>query len=666
MLTRGGGYFFVGVLLYALLDWSMLIDRPSFLSFFSLPEHAWISFSSVTFLFVVFLSCILVFLMLFNVIGFGSILNLYKIPVVLGALFVALSALVLLENFIYTFSKESVLYSGRVLSFLYLVLVLAVWLAIYGVMSKKLAMDVGSNAGVWGSVLLGGVLLSGAGYAVVNLVVVCVESGRGGDEYFAVNEETNLNGSWSKAKPFKNIIFFAADGVEASQLSIYTGGDDITPHLSALSRNGLVIENPVTNASVTYGSLTAMLTGRYPVTTKVFRPHQMLFDEDSIKHFPYLLRRLGYHSIQEATPYYADAFDQNMRAGFDRVNQRSMGLWYPGEGTCLWRSPVALVAQRFLVRLWQRFKHLFTLEPPVNPYLLFASPEYARSTGFSDEDRMARVEQFIRQQASSQTPFFAHIHLMGTHCCYKKPLQLGLEESEAVDGAQLALQLREAITESDNHLGRLTTLLDELNLGASTLIVYSSDHTHGWGYEARVPLIFLLPDGPVGRRLTSAQLIDVVPTVLDYMGMRAPVWMEGRSLLDQDEGVEGDRPLFVVPKHKIPGTYKGEEVAAQGMLFSHVTAAERGFDFGAIAMVVCDRWYQLGLKSGELATGQVDDYRGECGKRGVIDAKDAKSLLLEHFRERGISGWSSGSHASDPDGVKTVSNPAGVGDQGDS
>lgn len=104
-----------------------------------------------------------------------------------------------------------------------------------------------------------------------------------------------------------------------------------------------------------------------------------------------------------------------------------------------------------------------------------------------------------------------------------------------------------AISELDHHIGRILDGLESLGRADRTVVVLLSDHGE-WlgdhlrlakGYPAddpvaRVPLVVRWPDGIVrpGRRVSDiVELIDVVPTVLQALGVPVPSDVQGQSLL---------------------------------------------------------------------------------------------------------------------------------------
>ncbi len=102
------------------------------------------------------------------------------------------------------------------------------------------------------------------------------------------------------------------------------------------------------------------------------------------------------------------------------------------------------------------------------------------------------------------------------------------------------------VTALDDQISRVLKKLDEMGIADNTVIVYAGDNGYFWGehrlfdkrwaYEEsiRVPFIVKHPGlaGANNRRAGQMALnIDVAPTILDIAGIKAPGFMEGRSLL---------------------------------------------------------------------------------------------------------------------------------------
>ena len=103
----------------------------------------------------------------------------------------------------------------------------------------------------------------------------------------------------------------------------------------------------------------------------------------------------------------------------------------------------------------------------------------------------------------------------------------------------------DAILQYDRYIEEVVALLKKEGLYENTLLVINSDHGFRWGVSSSLPLVFRFPDGEYqGVRKYNTQRIDIPHTVLGFLGIPIPDWMEGESLLD--EGRNDMKPIYVV------------------------------------------------------------------------------------------------------------------------
>ncbi len=99
------------------------------------------------------------------------------------------------------------------------------------------------------------------------------------------------------------------------------------------------------------------------------------------------------------------------------------------------------------------------------------------------------------------------------------------------------------MAEVDDNLGRLFAYLRGLGVWEETLIVFTSDHGEQmgdhWMYgkagffdqSYHVPMVIRWPGGPIGRRVAQfTEHVDVMPTLLEWLGIDAPRQCDGHSL----------------------------------------------------------------------------------------------------------------------------------------
>jgi arylsulfatase A-like enzyme len=110
----------------------------------------------------------------------------------------------------------------------------------------------------------------------------------------------------------------------------------------------------------------------------------------------------------------------------------------------------------------------------------------------------------------------------------------------------------------DDQLASLWKKLEELELLSNTLVIITSDHgetigEHGFldhGHnlyqeQVRIPLIIVDPKQWIGGKKisTHVQLIDIAPTILEYLNMDPDKTMQGKSLISLLNSVE-DRVIL--------------------------------------------------------------------------------------------------------------------------
>ncbi len=151
----------------------------------------------------------------------------------------------------------------------------------------------------------------------------------------------------------------------------------------------------------------------------------------------------------------------------------------------------------------------------------------------------------------------------------------------------------------------------------NTLIIYYSDHGLMWKIDRRIPLIFVFPDrAHVGRIQKTTQLIDIAPTVLDYLGVPIPNWMEGQSLLRPQE-ISKTRPIFTLKE----GSYNNEP-PLYGLI--------------SLTLNICHQWLNVHLPSKQVDWGTILNHSLVCPDDDFPKKGEWLNLMLEHLRERGF------------------------------
>jgi hypothetical protein len=400
-----------------------------------------------------------------------------------------------------------------------------------------------------------------------------------------------------------DILLLGSDGVEASHMSVYGFKRDTTPFLRTRINEALIVENAYPNATRTSGSLVSMLTGKLATHTRVYEQFGILKGRDAFEHLPGILRDLGYRSIHVSAFLFADPSAMrrpwNMRNAFDDYE-------------CFAVLPLALAVPysanvyffgEMIDRIDARVLHAmgFKTDEP-------ALAEIVSARSVTDEQRIEAVLDFME---ASQQPVFAHLHLLGTHPPYELRRRFFTEgktrRGKRRDDYDSSIRTFDERVEGIFDRLRRTGRLDD------TVIVLTSDHGRGWKF-VRVPLIFFFPNGEHrGVVASNAQLLDVAPTLVDYLGLAIPEWMEGESLLKT--APDPQRPILsvdVVPFAPPP--------------FPNI---------GHVGVTVCDQTSWLAPRVGSMNQEPVRGHTGPCDPSRLPRPAALRAMLVADLEHSG-------------------------------
>lgn len=420
-----------------------------------------------------------------------------------------------------------------------------------------------------------------------------------------------------------NIVILSGDGIAANHMSLYGYERPTTPFMDSVRDEFLVAENSFTNASDTGGAVVSLLTGKLPTTTRVIYPPDTLRGADSFEHLPALLKKIGYYNVDISMRHYADPFDLNMRGGFSEANFRK--LKHEG-GTLVSaiRSVPAFVHASQLIdriseRVSERFDHIWRGKPMSDPLAEVNRPDLR---WIRDPDRMKELERVIREAPS---PFFIHVHMMGTHGERFKPtIRVYSTEEDyhtlwSIDGYD------DAIMDFDRNVEATYQLLDELEILDSTLLIVTSDHGFSHRAVERLPMLMRLPgkthSGMLGG---NTERLDIAPTILHVLGLPKQEWMEGASMLTDGSGSPASRDIFA--------TGSRSEKTADGNFWSVSKVEPPWYSLGRLFLIHCDQGFTLNVDTLEVVEQEVVGSNAHCDER--ISPEEARARLYRHLEEK--------------------------------
>jgi hypothetical protein len=185
-----------------------------------------------------------------------------------------------------------------------------------------------------------------------------------------------------------------------------------------------------------------------------------------------------------------------------------------------------------------------------------------------------------------------------------------------------------AIYQWDAYAQEIYKLLEDMGELDNTLLVFSSDHAWQHRIDETLPLIIRLPKGEAtGYVEQASQSLDIAPTVLEYLGITPPVWMDGNSLLSRSEQ---PYPIFIVGS-------KNTQTQSAGDWKMAANLAPPFYSLGTISMAYCGMIYSLDLNDIQqirLTQKRVHPKAGNCPEV-EFDSQTAASMLIAHLRSMG-------------------------------
>jgi arylsulfatase A-like enzyme len=335
----------------------------------------------------------------------------------------------------------------------------------------------------------------------------------------------------SKHRP--NLLLIAVDSLVSTHMSCYGYHRQTTPHLDRFARGGTLFENNFCPHVPTTSGYASMLTGRDCFGTEVVALRHGGPLTDRVTTLPEMLRRLGYETT-------CVGFSGNPASrGFSNyLNYAGWGSREEG------RSPKAQNLNKVAIPEVERLASLdrpfFLMLRHMDPHSPYLPPEpYERMFYHGDE---------CDPENRSMDPVFAFKPFRDYFATWMPP--------GVTDKDYIIAQYDGAVAYMDACIQSIFTALDYMGILDDTIVVINSDHGetlydhecwfdhHGiYDVTLRVPLIIRYPPSvPAGLRVSGyTQHKDLVPTLLELIGVRTRRRFDGRSLMQL---IRGEKPSF--------------------------------------------------------------------------------------------------------------------------
>lgn len=361
-----------------------------------------------------------------------------------------------------------------------------------------------------------------------------------------------------------NVVLCICDQLRAFEVGCYGNPVIRTPHIDRLAAGGVRFNLAVSNNPVCMPARSSLLSGQYSRTCMgmlnnyaerrpdgtVTLPEYPAQDRVHLKDpaLPEQFKKSGYETVLFGKWHIHPApgvvgFDYAL---FPRVHHRHTGQTFienTGMGEVVDGFSVEFEIERVEAYLRRRrdrpFFMYYSLSPPHMPlmdaperYLSMYAPEHVplRPNVFID-DALPFDERWFKVYLWD---FLYYDH----HLPYTETLP------EGFDLRRLIALYYGMTTWVDDMVGRLMASLEQNGLADDTIVVFLSDHGDNLGSHhrfnkgllieesIRIPMIYHAPSRwrPRVNDRQVAQIIDVMPTLLDVCGCEIPDTVQGRSL----------------------------------------------------------------------------------------------------------------------------------------
>ncbi len=334
-----------------------------------------------------------------------------------------------------------------------------------------------------------------------------------------------------------HVVLLIVDTLRADMLGCWGRGGNPSPEIDRLAREGVRFANAVAQCSWTRPSIGSLLTGRYPRSLGLYTEGNERLPASALT-LAELLAKAGYRTIGATANPHIDAM-----FGFD-------------QGFALWRDTSD--------------RHLAFPGMP-------APPGAVRVEGGVTLPPAPDLFRWVldRTRGRGDRPWFVMVDVMEVHPA-GAPIRREFWNLFAGSRPDVR-RYRRAVRQVSADIGAFLAAFTRRPGFHDTLVVLASDHGHGladhpgiprghlhgyllYGTHLHVPLVFWHSRGALAPRVVEQPVrnLDLVPTLLDLLGLPLPPGLDGVSLvplLAGERSVPGLPSVFVAETH-FDGTNK--------------------------------------------------------------------------------------------------------------
>jgi arylsulfatase A-like enzyme len=317
-----------------------------------------------------------------------------------------------------------------------------------------------------------------------------------------------------------HLIMISLDTARADHFGFMGNNDIQTPHLDAVAGESIVFTNYMTVVPTTLASHVSLFTGRYPHNHGTPRNGFMVNPENRM--LPEIMEGAGYRTVG-----FVSCFALESRFGFDQGFQHYDENFdvLPGTAVAGQDQRIAESVTDAVIGYLDREgvpEHLFLFVHYFDPHQPYSAPPPYDTVYDPLGGEDLQTVDFVKAHRGDSS---ARVERLAW---------------------RIGLQYAAEFTYMDRHLGRLFEYLRNRGILDKALVVITSDHgeslwEHGEEFNhgftvfqstMHCACVMRLPHGEMGGTRSDRLIasIDVLPTLLDYLGIAVPPDVDGQAV----------------------------------------------------------------------------------------------------------------------------------------
>jgi arylsulfatase A-like enzyme len=340
-----------------------------------------------------------------------------------------------------------------------------------------------------------------------------------------------------------NVILISIDNLRADHLPCYGYDKNTAPAICKFAKEEVLFENAYSSAPWTFSSHFSMMTGVYPKKMSELLITSNAILDDSYDTLAEKLKREGYQTQAFTGGGYVSG-KLGFSQGFDSYDERG--------GFIRNNKSIISFIKNNTDKKFFLFLHDFQVHAPYDP------PKQIKLKFFEGEVPQRCVNETfkdVNQFQMLKNPMLGVNSNLKTNPTTKKNNSSCASEAR---GLEYAISQYDAdIYAVDITLGEILESVKQAGLLDKTIIIITADHGEGFGEHdlffhgnslynelIHVPFIIHIPHVNSDRINTNVEIVGIIPSIMEVLGLKKPEGLDGLSFVPVIEGAKYSKMIL--------------------------------------------------------------------------------------------------------------------------